>query len=161
MKKTILFLFVALLGFATMNAQEAKKALYVIDGKKVENFDGSQLKGKTIVNYTIDSEQNIHVIITSDYNGRKIENVKIVSTSEEVKEGESAKSSSEVILANSKDDVVFVLNGNKVPYSSIKDVPTSKIASINVIKNKKDSDYIKYAKGAKQPPKCIIIIATK
>ena len=54
MKKTILFLLVALLNFATMSAQEVKKTIYVIDGKKVENFDGSQLKGKTIVNYTID-----------------------------------------------------------------------------------------------------------
>ena len=36
MKKTILFLLVALLNFATMSAQEVKKTIYVIDGKKVE-----------------------------------------------------------------------------------------------------------------------------
>ena len=105
MKKTILFLLVALLNFATMSAQEVKKTIYVIDGKKVENFDGSQLKGKTIVNYTIDSEHNIHAIFTSDYNtnGRKIGNVKIISNSikEEVKESEPGKSTSESIHVDS------------------------------------------------------------
>ena len=67
MKKTILFLLVALLNFATMSAQEVKKTIYVIDGKKVENFDGSQLKGKTIVNYTIDSEHNNNNIVSPLY----------------------------------------------------------------------------------------------
>ena len=165
MKKTILFLLVALLNFATMSAQEVKKTIYVIDGKKVENFDGSQLKGKTIVNYTIDSEHNIHAIFTSDYNtnGRKIGNVKIISNSikEEVKESEPGKSTSESIHVDSTDEVVFVLNGNVVPYSSVKEVPSSKIVSMNVIKNKKDPDYIKYAKNAKLPPKCIIVVTTK
>ena len=134
MKKTILFLLVALLNFATMSAQEVKKTIYVIDGKKVENFDGSQLKGKTIVNYTIDSEHNIHAIFTSDYktNGRKIGNVKIISNSikEEVKEREPGKSTSESIHVDSKDEVVFVLNGNVVPYSSVKEVPSSIIVSM-------------------------------
>ena len=81
MKKTILFLLVALLNFATISAQEVKKTIYVIDGKKVENFDGSQLKGKTIVNYTIDPEHNIHAIFTSHStpNGRQIGNEKRIS----------------------------------------------------------------------------------
>ena len=83
MKRTILFLLVAILAAATMSAQETKKTLYVIDGKAVENFDGSQLQGKTIVNYTIDSEHNIHSILTSafDTKGRTIGKVKILSIS--------------------------------------------------------------------------------
>lgn len=126
--------------------------------KKAYGYDAN-------VNYTIDSEHNIHAIFTSDYNtnGRKIGNVKIISNSikEEVKESEPGKSTSESIHVDSKDEVVFVLNGNVVPYSSVKEVPSSKIVSMNVIKNKKDPDYIKYAKNAKLPPKCIILVTTK
>ena len=53
MKKTILLLLVAVLSVATIGAQETKKAVYVIDGKHVKNFDGSQLEGKTIISWTI------------------------------------------------------------------------------------------------------------
>ena len=55
MKRTIILLLVAVLSVATMSAQKIKKAVYVIDGHQVENFDGSQLNGKTIVNYSITS----------------------------------------------------------------------------------------------------------
>lgn len=169
MKRTILFLLVAILAATTMSAQETKKTLYVIDGKAVENFDGSQLQGKTIVNYTIDSEHNIHSIFTSafDTKGRTIGKVKILSISkaEDGKEAKVHNLSSESLHIDSNEDVVFVMNGKIVPYSEIKEIPSSKIASMTVIKNKKDADYIKYAndviKYTKADPKCIIKITTK
>ena len=52
MKRTIILLLVAVLSVATMSAQKIKKPVYVIDGHQVENFDGSQLNGKTIVKYS-------------------------------------------------------------------------------------------------------------
>ena len=67
MKRTIILLLVAVLSVATMSARKIKKAVYVIDGHQVENFDGSQLNGKTIVKYSIEPVRNIHVIVTSDY----------------------------------------------------------------------------------------------
>ncbi|MDO4949428.1 MAG: hypothetical protein Q4E55_04585, partial [Bacteroidales bacterium] len=86
MKKTILFLLLAVLSVANMHAQETKKATYIIDGKAVENFDGSQLKGKTIVNYTIEPENNIHAIFTSEYElADKVGNVQILPS--KVKDG--------------------------------------------------------------------------
>lgn len=171
MKKTILFLLVAVLAVATMSAQGTKKALYVIDGNVVENFDGSQLQGKTIVSYTIEPECNIHTIITSafDTKGRKISNVKSVATSkvesvrkvEELKDAKICNVSSESVHIDSGKEAVFVMNGKIVTYSEIKDIPSSNIVSINVIKNKKDADYIKYAKAAKQEPKCVVKVTTK
>ena len=71
MKKMILLLLVAVLCVATMAAQETRKAIYVIDVKQIENFDGSQLVGKTIVNYSIDHAHNLHSIITSELRGGK------------------------------------------------------------------------------------------
>ena len=58
MKRIILCLLVAALSVAFVHAQETKKTIYVIDGKQVENFDGSQLVGKTIINYSINSNDN-------------------------------------------------------------------------------------------------------
>lgn len=151
--------------FAAASAQQPVKATYVIDGKKVENFDGSQLKGKTIVNYTIDPEHNIHVIITSAYDtkGREIAKVQVISTQERVEagEGKAVTSTSEVIHVGSSEGALFVLDGKTVPYASIKGLPSAKVASIKVIKDKQDSDYIKYSKDAKQAPKCIVVITTK
>lgn len=80
MKKTILFLLFAVFFVANVFAQNSKNILYVIDGKHVENFDGSQLKGKTIVNYTIDPKHNTHIIITSDMAGVNAE-IKVLSSS--------------------------------------------------------------------------------
>lgn len=63
------------------------------------------------------------------------------------------------------------MNGKIVPYTEIKNMPSSKIVSISVVKNKQDpefmklSEYLKYAKDAnkygKLDPKCIIKITTK
>lgn len=151
--------------FAAASAQQTSKATYVIDGKKVENFDGSQLKGKTIVNYTIDPEQNIHAIFTSAYDtkGREIAKVRVLTTQERVEagEGQAVTSTSEVIHVGSDESVLFVLDGKIVPSASIKELPSAKIASMNVIKDKQNPDYIKYAKGAQQAPKCIVVITTK
>lgn len=186
MKKIILLLLIAALSVIAMHAQNSDKTIYVIDGKQVENFDGSQLKGKTIVNYTIEPKNNIHIIITSD-RARVNADVKVLSSSrtlmtdsltqpyvdayaKAVSVSDSTKVETEVIQ-DKENQIVYVVNGKIVPYSEIKDMPSSKIVSIAVIKNKQDpeflklSEYLKYAKDAikygKLDPKCIIKITTK
>lgn len=186
MKRTILLLLVAVLSVAAMYAQNSDKTRYVIDGKQVENFDGSQLNGKTIVNYTIDPKHNIHIIITSDMVGVDAD-VKVLSSSrtfmadsltqpyveayaKAVNVSDSAKVETEVIQ-NKENEIVYVVNGKIVPYSEIKNMPSSKIVSIAVVKNKQNpefqkvSEYLKYAKDdikyGKLDPKCIIKIVTK
>jgi len=164
MKRTILLLLVAVLSVATMSAQETRKATYVIDGKVVADFDGSQLKGATIVSYTIEPETNIHAIFTSKYDtgGQKIGGVKILTSTEDGKEVTSGETTSESIKIKSTEEVVYVLDGKVVPFSDIKDMPSSKIASMEVIKDKENLKYIKYANEAKVfNPKAIIKITTK
>lgn len=167
MKKKILLLLVAVLCVATMDAQKMRKAIYVIDGKQVENFDGSQLVGKMIINYSIDAEHNLHSIITSDLTGRKdVKNVKVLSTSKVIKSDESVNTgvSTDVIRAEA-DEIVYVLDGKIVPYSEIQSLSSSKIDSMTAIRDKDNPTFQKiseeYKKKSKTPIKCVIMITTK
>jgi len=167
MKKKILLLLVAVISVATMDAQEMRKAIYVIDGKQVENFDGSQLVGKTIINYSIDSEHNLHSIITSDLTGREdVKSVKVLSTSKVIKADESVNTgvSTDIIRAKA-DEIVYVLDGKITPYSEIQSMSSSRIDSMTVIKDKDNPTFKKiseeYKKTYKIVPKCIILITSK
>ncbi len=167
MKKNILLLLVAVLSVATMAAQETRKTIYVIDGKQVENFDGSQLVGKTVINYYIDSEHNLHSIITSELTGREdVKSVKVLSTSKVLKTDNPVNTSiSTDIIRAEADEIVYVLDGKIVPSSEIQSMPSSKIDSMTVIKDKDNPTFQKiseeYKKTYKTVPKCVIIIATK
>ncbi len=76
MKNYLFTLFCAVLFCTTAEAQqdvqvktvEAHEHFYVIDGKHIENFDGSQLIGKTIKHYDMKVLPNttIHNIFTTD-----------------------------------------------------------------------------------------------
>ncbi|MBR1557803.1 MAG: hypothetical protein IJ647_08605 [Prevotella sp.] len=65
MKRIIFLALSAMLLCLTASAQEN---FYVIDGKRVENFDGSQLIGKTIKHYDLKRLEHttIHNIFTTD-----------------------------------------------------------------------------------------------
>lgn len=167
MKKKVLLLLVAVFTVATMGAQETRKAIYVIDGLQVENFDGSQLVGKTIINYSIDSEHNLHSIITSELTGREdVKSVKVLSTSKVIKSGESVNTgvTTDVIRAEAG-EIVYMLDGKIVTYSEIQSMPSSKIDSLTVIKDKENTTFQKiseeYMKTYKTAPKCAILITTK
>ena len=84
MKKVIMLLLTAVLSVAIVSAQEMRETTYYIDGQIVEKFDGTQLKGKTILNYTIDQETNTHKITTSEIVSQNLENVKVLSSTSKV-----------------------------------------------------------------------------
>lgn len=167
MKKMILSLLVAVLSVASVNAQETRKPIYWIDGKQVENFDGTQLVGKTIVSYTIETKHNIHAIITSDLAGGKdVESVKVFSTMKVNKTDTPVASgiTTNVIRADAE-EIVYILDGKIVPYSEIESLSSSRIDNMTVIKDKGSSVFMKYAKEykktSKAEPKCVILITTK
>ena len=166
MKQTILFLLVAVTSSLSVHAQETRKAIYVIDGKQVENFDGSQLTGKTIVSYIIDAEHNLHQVITSDMTGGKeVKSVKILSATRDVKADASAISgaTTDVIRAEA-DEVIYVLDGKVALYPEIQALPSAGIESMTVIKDKGNPIFKKYAdehiKTHKKAPACVIFIST-
>lgn len=61
----------------------------------------------------------------------------------------------------SGDEAIFVLNGKVIPHSKVKEIASSNIVSMEVIKDSNNPDYIKYAKAVKRNPKCIIKITTR
>ena len=71
MKKIILLSVCLLIGAWTLRAQQT---LYIIDNETVENFDGSQLKDRTIRDYKI----------TTKGSGRKVITVHAITTSSSV-----------------------------------------------------------------------------
>lgn len=147
MKKIFLCIVLVILFVAPISAQEDIKAIYVIDGKQIENFDGSQLKGKTIVNYTINSGKgaNIHMIVTTD----------------SVEQAVPTEKDDKKTQLKSKDESIYVVNDKLVPHSKVKEIPVSKIVSVKIIKDPTDADYIKYAKEANFNPKYVMKILAK
>jgi len=73
MKKIIILIACALFYSILTQAQTTGKgSIYIIDGEKISNFDGSQLKGKTVTEYRIvkakknNTQTTVHIIDTSD-----------------------------------------------------------------------------------------------
>ena len=56
MKKILLLSICLLIGAWTLSAQQT---IYIIDNETVENFDGSQLKVRTIRDYKITTKKNM------------------------------------------------------------------------------------------------------
>lgn len=172
MKKIIMYLLFAVLAVPTMSAQEETKTIYIIDGKHIENFDGSQLKGKTIESYSIDTTQNINVHVIATSGNKPVRDVTVLSSSsgipaDSIKQSYAKKYANALKIDNtnvqriSAGDAIFVLNDKVAPLSDITKIASSSIISIEVIKDTKNPDYIYYAKEAKREPKCVIKIITK
>ena len=69
MKRFIITIFCAALFMASSSAQTSKTTeKYIIDGREITNFDGSQLKDKVILDYKIEpgTECFVHRITTAD-----------------------------------------------------------------------------------------------
>lgn len=171
MKRTVLFLAIAIISVASLAAENVKAPTYIINGKKVENFDGSQLEGKTIANYTIYTiceGTNVHVILTDDYVASKggVKKVSVVQSVRPLKDGESITSSVDASHYLSG-EAVFVLDGKLVSVSEFTSLKPSALSTVKVIKDKNNADFKKYAEEAKKQsttgvePKCIIMATSK
>lgn len=141
-----------LISVINISAQEVK-ATYVIDGQKVENFDGSQLAGKTITSYTVND--NVHVIFTTDYNEQTPTRVKVITTTKPVK-----GATGDTIRLRGVDghEIVYVIDGKVTSSEEFMSMSTSNIESISIIKSKDDPDFQKYAKANSE---AVIMMSTK
>lgn len=172
MKKIIMYLLFAVLAVPTMSAQEETKTIYIIDGKHIDNFDGSQLKGKTIESYSIDTKHDINVHVITTKGNKPVKDVKVLSSSRVILADSITQPYAEAytkalkvdntnVQHLSAGDAIYVLNGKVVSLSEITKIATSSIISMEVIKDTNNPDYIKYTKDAKREPKCVIKIITK
>lgn len=142
--KKILFIIVLMLCSVCLWGQQT---IYVIDNVTVENFDGSQLKGKTIGDYQItttgkgNKAVTVHAITTVKRTMRSQIIVNdngqvIMKTDTLLNRFGGASLKSETVVPN----FVYIVDGKVVEESEVKNLPTNQIQSITVIK---DSESLK------------------
>ena len=168
MKRLTVLLAAAVICVASAFAESVKTTpVYVIDGKKVEHFDGSQLVGKTIANYHVDDEKNVHVILTAEYVGSKaVKKVSVVQSTRPLKDGESVNRSQDAgyYLPG---ETVFVLDGKLISVSEFTSLKPSVLSSVKVIKDKDNAEFKKYSVEMKKSsttgvePKCVVLVTSK
>lgn len=136
MKKIIIATIMAFALSIVSIAAQTQQTTYIIDGKVIENFNGSQLVGKKIKAYLIEKEKNIHQIFTEDFELPQTSGsvVRISTQGGEIK--------SEGI---NDDETVFVLDGKVISRKEMEAIEASKINSMSVIKHKDHEDFKKYA----------------
>ncbi len=166
MKRLTTLFAIAAISVASLSAKTLKTGpIYVLDGKKVENFDGSQLVGKTIANYYIDKEKNVHVILTAEHvAGKAVKKVSTIQTVSPLNDGEnfSPSTTTNHYLAG---EAVFVLDGKLISVSEFSSLKPSVLSTVKVIKDKDNADFKKYAALAKKAnnvePKCVVLVTSK
>lgn len=119
-----------------------QQTIYVIDNVTVDKFDGSQLKGKTIGDYQItttgkgNKAVTVHAITTVKGRGRKII---INENGQLIMRADSLFSSSGLtgfgFGSGTLPKFVYIIDGKVVEDSEIKNVPTSQIENITVVKD--------------------------
>lgn len=135
MKRFIITIFCAAFFMASSSAQTSKTTeKYIIDGKEITNFDGSQLKYKVILDYKIEpgTECFVHRITTADslknlkvkLDGWKIDIPKIFD------EGEN-KGKYKLVIK--KDKLLYIVDGVEKK-NGLEGIDLTNIASVTVFK---------------------------
>ena len=109
--------------------------VYVIDKIRVEKFDGSQLKDKTILNYTITLNEGIRTHNITTLQGNK-----------------------KPAVSDHKRKVIYVVNGKVVTEKEMIAVKPDNIKEMKVIKNPDSPEARKYNSGLGAS---VIIVTTK
>lgn len=139
MLTTILSALCALsLSITSVSARTDTTDRYLIDGNVITNFDGSQLAGKTILEYIIQSgydRQNVvrvHNITTSDYQHPVGDEVKVIGIG-----SFSGEPTIRIRATSGVDvdrDIVYVIDGRVISREEFIKINPSDIASMEVIK---------------------------
>ena len=153
--------------------------IYLIDLAKVENFDGSQLAGKTIRAYSIQRENvggvptRIH-LITTKTDGAQTPVVTIFdndfNNATSVTVGEKSRPSINVRTTDpslSADDIVYIVDGKQISSDDFRKLDPKNIKAIEVMKGSSAAKYLqdlkdqgKYQGGA-EPSGGLIIVTLK
>lgn len=143
MKKLFVLLSALLLSASLLWGQ---KTIYIIDNESVENFDGSQLIGKTIRDYRV----------TTNGKGRNAITVHAITTASGPLAGVYFPDSTNKGLSSvTPRKYVYVIDGEKTEdVNALRSLPADKIKSISVLKP--DDALEKY-----DTPLPVIVVTTK
>lgn len=141
MKRFIVLTFIAIFAATMSYAQEN---IFIINGKKVENFDGSQLSGKKILSFRINKTDNgeIYTIHTDELLPDSLKNriIQVTTNVYEIKKGMQAdaeksakdgKTGVHVDVLSTKP--LIILDGEEYN-GSFNDIKPEDIKSVNVYK---------------------------
>lgn len=135
MKRFIITIFCAALFMASSSAQTSKTTeKYIIDGREITNFDGSQLKDKVILDYKIEpgTECFVHRITTAD----SLKNLKVkldgwnIDIPKNFDEGEN-KGKYKLVIK--KDKLLYIVDGVEKK-NGLEGIDLTNIASVTVFK---------------------------
>lgn len=167
MKKIVTLISLLLAGAMALHAQQT---LYVIDNETVEDFDGSQLKGKIVKDYKITTKGSgknailVHAITTSPYafsvSGmfQSLDSLKLPDFSKFRKfNADSLFMGHSIMISGSQDKkIVYLIDGEETELSSVSgSLSSPEIASIKVLTGK-ESEKLGYPEGTR-----VIEILTK
>ena len=135
MKRFILTIICAVLFAVSSSAQTVRTTeKYIIDGKEITNFDGSQLKNKVILDYKIEPDIKcfVHRITTADslknlkvrLDGLKIDIPKIF---------DEGANKGKYKLVIKKDKLLYIVDGVEKK-SGLEGIDLTNIASVTVFK---------------------------
>ena len=135
MKRFIITIFCAALFMASSSAQTSKTTeKYIIDGREITNFDGSQLKDKVILDYKIEpgTECFVHRITTAD----SLKNLKVkldgwkIEIPNQADEGAN-KGKCKIVIK--KDKLLYIVDGVEKK-NGLEGIDLTNIASVTVFK---------------------------
>ena len=135
MKRFIITIFCAAFFMASSSAQTSKTTeKYIIDGKEITNFDGSQLKYKVILDYKIEpgTECFVHRITTAD----SLKNLKVKLDGWKIdipKIFDEGANKGKYKLVIKKDKLLYIVDGVEKK-NGLEGIDLTNIASMTVFK---------------------------
>ena len=135
MKRFIITIFCAAFFMASSSAQTSKTTeKYIIDGREITNFDGSQLKDKVILDYKIEpgTECFVHRITTAD----SLKNLKVKLDGWKIdipKIFDEGANKGKYKLVIKKDKLLYIIDGVEKK-NGLEGIDLTNIASVTVFK---------------------------
>ena len=135
MKRFIITIFCAALFIASSSAQTSETTeKYIIDGREITNFDGSQLKDKVILDYKIEpgTECFVHRITTAD----SLKNLKVKLDGWKIdipKIFDEGANKGKCKLVIKKDKLLYIVDGVEKK-NGLEGIDLTNIASVTVFK---------------------------
>ena len=135
MKRFIITIFCAAFFMASSSAQTSKTTeKYIIDGREITNFDGSQLKYKVILDYKIEpgTECFVHRITTAD----SLKNLKVKLDGWKIdipKIFDEGANKGKYKLVIKKDKLLYIVDGVEKK-NGLEGIDLTNIASMTVFK---------------------------
>ena len=143
--KRLIAILLGILLFSGFCLGQEKAPVYIIDGKVVENFDGSQLKGKTVTDYQISTveregvKMELHTITTRQKSSFSIQSGKSFFSGPKIKLDTLNLDAIGIHVIGedltAKEDILYIIDGERKGSDALESLPSSRIKNISILKS--------------------------